>query len=990
MRKNDAFRFSSGAPGCPPPRLFRWIILPVFVFISLVVYGQEPNCADDIDCSSLSAEIELIHSNVSTDCSVDDACGGGDNFRQIFYKVRLKYRTTSLLDDLDFYLDYDAVAVAVSLLVDGTAPLYSRIDIPVTENCYVNGPGMNWGDTSDNNTNLAIFSVEPYAAAIDFQDNLAQEDCGGDKIHFTQGSCTGGDRCAYADLFIIAVNAYPDEIIQLKITDAVYDPATGAACDLDRNYPQALTVATPDAPSSEPGDEILAQLAEPEPKANGGCDINVVVTNTGSSTIFVGYMEFVVKVSASPSMPGIEVSGNYNDPPLKVGNDYYIRFISNNGHNISGNSTLQMGTITLKPPIVMNEPWEATAALVDDDKSRLKAFLPAEPEKAYCSRLLLDPEEQSCSGGGAPCDYDVRFKIWPPENASANCPSEKIVRVGLTSPTLSTIDLRRLAFELRFDLSDGAEITGADVAKLCLANEPAGCYDFMGGTEADCWKTESNGVFKFCFDVSGEEDPVTLDVSGDGAYLEIEFNTGGCINGITPVSIEMIPDTPYQNCPLVLDSVPSPFQLCEPQIFGQLATEQGKGLSDASVTLTQTENSSPCIDDNCPPVVETTGPPGNFSFCPCLVCSDFEVAPYKNNDPLNGVSTFDLVLINKHILGLDTLDSPYKIFAADANNTKSITTFDIVEIRKLILGIYDELPNNTSWRFVDEAYQFPNPANPFFEIFPETVNLTLSPGNPTGEANFVAVKVGDVNGSAVPAAVQAPVTTFDARAQDATQAGQVVTLPLRYAGEQDLEAFQLGLRFDPARLELIGPSQGDLPGYTAGNFGLGRAGRGEIRTLWFANPAVPGEALHPGDVLFYLSFRARKPLPAGANLLETDDELLSNAAWSAAGQEFSFRPGQRLEDRKTGPADADAPLQAACFPNPATGETRLAVRSDRAGRARLAVFGPFGRNEWMREVTLSKGEQTFDIPEIARLPAGVYFWKVLTPWGKTQGHLIKQ
>jgi hypothetical protein len=92
----------------------------------------------------------------------------------------------------------------------------------------------------------------------------------------------------------------------------------------------------------------------------------------------------------------------------------------------------------------------------------------------------------------------------------------------------------------------------------------------------------------------------------------------------------------------------------------------------------------------------------------------------KDNDPLNGVSTFDLVLINKHILGLEPLNTPYKMIAADANNSRSITTFDIVELRKLILGIYTELPNNTSWRFVDRAYQFPNLQNPFQTLFPET------------------------------------------------------------------------------------------------------------------------------------------------------------------------------------------------------------------------------------------------------------------------------
>ncbi len=86
---------------------------------------------------------------------------------------------------------------------------------------------------------------------------------------------------------------------------------------------------------------------------------------------------------------------------------------------------------------------------------------------------------------------------------------------------------------------------------------------------------------------------------------------------------------------------------------------------------------------------------------------------YKDGDPLEGVNTLDLVLISQHILGLEPLNSPFKMIAADANKSGSITTSDIVELRNLILGVYTEFPNNTSWRFLDTNFTFPDPANPF-------------------------------------------------------------------------------------------------------------------------------------------------------------------------------------------------------------------------------------------------------------------------------------
>ena len=108
-----------------------------------------------------------------------------------------------------------------------------------------------------------------------------------------------------------------------------------------------------------------------------------------------------------------------------------------------------------------------------------------------------------------------------------------------------------------------------------------------------------------------------------------------------------------------------------------------------------------------------------------------------------------LVLLEKHILALELLNSPYKMIAADANRSGSITTFDIIEIRKLILGIYTDLPNNTSWRFVDQEYVFPNPFNPFESQFPENKSFQSIGGDHMAD-NFIAVKIGDVNNSALP------------------------------------------------------------------------------------------------------------------------------------------------------------------------------------------------------------------------------------------------
>ncbi|MCB9051453.1 MAG: hypothetical protein H6556_18635 [Lewinellaceae bacterium] len=147
-------------------------------------------------------------------------------------------------------------------------------------------------------------------------------------------------------------------------------------------------------------------------------------------------------------------------------------------------------------------------------------------------------------------------------------------------------------------------------------------------------------------------------------------------------------------------------------------------------------------DDAC------TAADGEYEFAGMQEGYDYTVTPQLNSNYLNGVSTFDLVLISKHILGVQPLGSPYKMIAADVNNSKSITTLDLIQLRKLILSIDTEFGNNTSWRFVEAAYQFPNASNPWFEEFPEVVNINNLPGTGINGADFVAVKIGDVNGDA--------------------------------------------------------------------------------------------------------------------------------------------------------------------------------------------------------------------------------------------------
>lgn len=147
---------------------------------------------------------------------------------------------------------------------------------------------------------------------------------------------------------------------------------------------------------------------------------------------------------------------------------------------------------------------------------------------------------------------------------------------------------------------------------------------------------------------------------------------------------------------------------------------------------------------------DVTDAQGNYLFENVPGAEDYTITPVYDVNDGNGVSTFDALLINKHTLDIEPLDSPWKIIAGDANRSNSVTTFDISEVRKIILGINTAFPSNTSWRFFPATTTFANPLQPFSGGLPaESISISdLQADNLN--ASFKGVKAGDVNNSATP------------------------------------------------------------------------------------------------------------------------------------------------------------------------------------------------------------------------------------------------
>lgn len=403
-------------------------------------------------------------------------------------------------------------------------------------------------------------------------------------------------------------------------------------------------------------------------------------------------------------------------------------------------------------------------------------------------------------------------------------------------------------------------------------------------------------------------------------------------------------------------------------VAGIIRTEEGAGIGAVTV---------------CQQPLQNTGSDGAYELLFGNTCLATGIFPERNDTPLNGISTFDLVLINKHILGLEALNSPYKLIAADANNSRSVTTFDIVILRKLILGIDTVFSNTSSWRFIPADYDFPDPENPFSEVFPEGVTPILPAQAPQPLViDFVGVKTGDVNGSAIPG-VSGPaddreISEWPFPMQDQFVRPNDPVNIVFYANWEVMAGLQFTLEYESQALEF----QSVVPliaGIGIDNFGVRPSGKNCI-TVSADNPRARNSAgllsSAGSPPLFSIRFRAKE---AGfiRNNLHLATKPTSAAVFNAAGKQYC--PVLRWE------LATPAPTQAVFFPNP-FGQAGVRCRIDTDGQATgtIRIFDARGKIVFQQQ----PAQQELYIPG-AVFPVKGTYWYTLDQGSKRQnGKLV--
>jgi len=459
-------------------------------------------------------------------------------------------------------------------------------------------------------------------------------------------------------------------------------------------------------------------------------------------------------------------------------------------------------------------------------------------------------------------------------------------------------------------------------------------------------------------------DPQTLNVevyAWDGAMNPEALQPDGALGGPN-----------YDFCRVRIKVQDNRFNLCgrpdtSLSLTGEIATEEGVAVQEVQMAL-----SGPA------PRKMTTGPDGNYRFGGLTHGWDYSLRPRKEGDPYNGISTYDIVLISQHILGIAALNSPYKRMAADINQSGAITTIDLIQLRRVILNIDNRFPDNKNWRFLPAAYRFEDAANPWTSPLPEFINV-----NDLRESrsfDFIAIKTGDVNASVRANELQAAARSAGAALKrlaikdQRLTTGQRIAVPVSAGDLSRLAGLQFTLAWDSQFLACEGLKPGIARRAHIGHFP-------ESSRLTFSyNQQLP----HPkpvDTVLFTLYFRSLSagPLSRGLYLKQRPTP---GEAYDSRGQVFD------LQLDFAAPASLPPTFRLLSqHPNPFRDQTRVEFYLPRPEEVTLRVHDPAGKLLLQRRQHFSAGAQHFNIDQLQN--TGLLFFSLQTAGEMLTGRMMR-
>ena len=404
-------------------------------------------------------------------------------------------------------------------------------------------------------------------------------------------------------------------------------------------------------------------------------------------------------------------------------------------------------------------------------------------------------------------------------------------------------------------------------------------------------------------------------------------------------------------------------------ISGYITTEAGLEIEDVEVYDSST-------------LITHTDFNAYYEFPPATSGSSFYIEPHKNINHVNGVTSFDLAVIQQHIVGNILLDSPYKIIAADINNSNSVSSLDLFLAQQVIITAADTFPDNESWRFIPADFIFPDPTDPFSAPFPEHIDLVNVPASPASQ-NFVAIKVGDVNQTALPnlqdddnnAITRNAETNLEFLVQIDEQDQEAFYLDFLAKDFKNMSAFQFELSFNSKAMEFDRVEQVALNV----NHGTTLLQDGILSFIWF-DQQDGSQDLEDNTSLFRIYFKPKDNLLLTTNEMDLSivNTITPTVAYDFLGNpstiDFSFL--EKTETVNTGINASIIVLQNE--PNPFSLISKISFKMVIEDLVQVSVVDQHGSSIYATQEVFPAGNHQIEFKASDFPSSGIYYYTFTT------------
>ncbi len=391
-------------------------------------------------------------------------------------------------------------------------------------------------------------------------------------------------------------------------------------------------------------------------------------------------------------------------------------------------------------------------------------------------------------------------------------------------------------------------------------------------------------------------------------------------------------------------------------ISGNINKETGENIS-ATVKVFQSNS----------PMADMEG--SSFQFNNLVQGNSYRVQPERDNDIYNGVTTFDIALISKHVLDIQPFTSPYQMIAADVNRDGEVDGLDMILIRNLVLRRITRFPNNNSWRFIPKNFIFKDSKNPFADDFPEALNYN-NISTDINKADFIAVKVGDVNLNA-----KANVLALSTRTARPTENIYLVDKKMEAGKEyivdlninnSTLAALQLALKIDKTNVATFSVQEGNLPQFESGNFEVNQK-QGIVGMAWVNTKR---EVFSNENSIIQLRITPRQSAWLH-ELVSLEEQNMENLSYDTEGVEKQLQ--LKFSNLKTDNVVFELHQNR---PNPFMSETTISFNLPETNTAELSVYDINGKQIYNLNKVFTKGFNEVKLDNSVIKNTGVYFYRL--------------